>query len=98
VNRRIKAAAATVVLGLAVVGGGSAYAATREARVGPPTQNPAFGEYNYAPGAVVYFCVSQATQEVRVETRTDTPDNCAAGEVQGAWVIPTPYPIPSSAG
>jgi hypothetical protein len=97
-NRRIKAAAAIGAVALAVVGGGSAYAAGREARVGPPTQNPAFGEYNYAPGAVVYLCVNETTQEVRVETRTDTPDNCAAGEVQLPVAVPTPYPTPPSGG
>lgn len=97
-NRRIKAAAAIGAVALAVAGGGTAYAAAHVDRVGPPTQNPAFGEYNYAPGAVVYLCVNETTQEVRVETRTDTPDNCAAGEVQLPVAVPTPYPTPPSGG
>ena len=64
--------AAIAAAALAVAGGSTAYAAVAADRVGPPTQNPAFGEYNYAPGAVVFLCVNETTQLVRVETRTDT--------------------------
>ena len=89
--------AAVAAAALAVAGGSTAYAAVAADRVGPPTQNPAFGEYNYAPGAVGVVCVNETTQLVRVETRTDTADNCAAGEVQLPVVVPTPYPAPPAA-
>jgi hypothetical protein len=94
VKLKMKFAAGIAAAALAVIGGGSAYAAVSIDRVGPPTQNPAFNEFNYAPGAVVYLCVNETTQVVRVETRTDTPDNCAAGEVQLPVAVPTPYPTP----
>lgn len=76
-----------------MIGGGAAWAASA---VGPPTQNPGFGEYNYAPGTVVYGCVDQATETVRIEVRTQTADNCRASEVQIAFQIPSvAYPSPA---
>lgn len=86
------------IAGIVIVGSGmyllGAQAATSARQVGPPTVNTAFGEYEYAPGSVVYLCVDQATQVVRAETRTDVAGNCAAGEVQLPDVVPTPYPAP----
>jgi hypothetical protein len=86
-----------IAVGLGIGAGSFTYAAlaaTAAPRVGPPTVNTAFGEYEYAPGSVVYLCVDQATQVVRAETRTDVAGNCAAGEVQLPDVVPTPYPAP----
>jgi hypothetical protein len=85
-NKRITGA---IVGGVAavVMGSGIAYASVA---AGPPTnQSPA----EYGPG-VIYLCVNQTTQALRLETRTDVPGNCAANEIQLPITVPTPYPTP----
>ena len=86
--------ASVIMSGLAVTGIGAAYAASA---VGPPTQNPGYGQYNYSPGTIVYGCVNQSTETVRVEIRTQVADNCKSDEVQIAWMIPAgAYPAASA--
>ncbi len=96
-KRRTLVAALAAAGVLAVSGGtAAAVAATSVPAGGPPVvTNPTIGPY-YKAGPV-NLCVNQATQQVRVETRTLVLGNCAAGEVQltlvaspGALAPPAP--------
>ena len=89
-NKRISAAIVGGVA-VAVLGSGVAYAAVAS---GPPvTTPPGTVGPEYGPG-VIYLCVNQTTQALRLETRTDVPGNCGANEIQLPITVPTPYPTP----
>jgi hypothetical protein len=79
----------TASLAALVMAAGVAVAVT----AGGPPVNMSPGP-EYAPGDVVYLCVNQLTESVRVEVHTDSPGNCAAHEVQLPVVVASPYPTP----